>query len=186
MVWSLCSLMEYQESFPTPQFKSIISLVLSLLYGLNLTWLLENIVLIRQTFVSKVMSLLFNILCRFDIAFLPGSKCLLSSWLPSPSTVTLESKKRRSVIVSIVSPSICHEAMGQDAMILVFWMLSFKPVFSLSSISFIKRLFRSSWLSAIRVLLSAYLRLLIFVLAILIIALLHLAQHYTRCTLHIS
>ena len=50
----------------------------------------KNIVLIRQTFVSKVMSLLFNILCRFDIAFLPGSKCLLSSWLPSPSTVILQ------------------------------------------------------------------------------------------------
>ena len=66
------------------------------------------------------------------------------------------------------SPSICHEVMGPDAMILVFWMLSFKPTFSLSSFTFIKRLFSSSSLSAIRVVSSAYLRLLIFLLAVLI------------------
>ena len=70
--------------------------------------------------------------------------------------------------VSIVSPSICHEMMGPDAMILVFWMLSFKPTFSLSSLTFIKRLFSYSSLSAIRVVSSVYLRLLIFPLAILI------------------
>ena len=66
------------------------------------------------------MSLLFNMLSRFVIAFLPGSKCLLISWLQSPYAVILEPKKRKSVAVSIVSPSICHEVMGPDAMILVF------------------------------------------------------------------
>ena len=72
------------------------------------------------------------------IAFLPGSKHLLISWLQSPSAVILEPKKIKSATVSTVSPSICHEVMGPDAMILVFWMLSFKPTFSLSSFPFIK------------------------------------------------
>ena len=79
-----------------------------------------------------------------------------------------EPKKIKSVTISIVSPSICHEMMGPDAMIFVFWMLSFKPAFSLSSFTFTKRLFSSSSLYAIRVVSSAYLRLLIFLLAILI------------------
>ena len=73
---------------------------------------------------------------------------------------------KKSVTVSIVTPSICHEVMGLDAMILVFWMLSFKPIFPLSSFTFIKRLFSSSLLSAIRVVSSAYLRLLIFLLGV--------------------
>ena len=84
------------------------------------------------TFVGKVMSLLFNMLSRFVIAFLPRSKHLLISW-QSSSAVILEPKKIRSVSVSTVSPSICHEILGLDALILVFWMLSFKPAFSLSS-----------------------------------------------------
>ena len=75
--------------------------------------------LTRQTFVSKVMPLPFNMLSRFVIAFLQKSKCLLISWLQSPSAVTLEPKEK-SAVVSIVSPSICHEVMGPDAMILVF------------------------------------------------------------------
>ena len=91
----------------------------------------KTIALIRRPFVSKVMSLLFNMLYSFVIAFLPRSKCLLISWLQSPSTVILEPKTIKSVTVSIVSLSICHEVMGPDAMILVFWMLSFKPAFSL-------------------------------------------------------
>ena len=119
-------------------------------------------------FVSKVTSLLFNKLSRLVITFLPRSKCLLISWLQSPSVVILEPPKIKSVTVSTVSPSICHEVLGPDAMILVFWMLSFKPTFSLSSFTFIKRLFSSSSLSAIRVVSSAYLRLLIFLLAIFI------------------
>ena len=89
-----------------------------------------------QTFVGKVMSLLFNVLSRFVIAFLPRSKRLLISWLQSPSAVILEPKKIKSVTVSIVSLSICHEVMGPDAMFLLFWMLSFKPAFSLSSFTF--------------------------------------------------
>ena len=95
-------------------------------------------------------------LSRFVIAFLPRSKCLLISWLQSPSAVILEPKKIKSLTVSIVSPSICHEVMGADAMILVFQMLSFKSTFLLSSFTFIKRLFSSSLLSAIRVVSSAF------------------------------
>ena len=114
------------------------------------------------------MSLIFNILSRFAIAFLPWSKHLLISWLQSPSAVILEPKKIKSVTVSIVSPSICHEVMGQDAMIFSFELLSFKTAFSFSSFTFIKRLFSSSLLSAIRVVSSIHLRLLIFLLAILI------------------
>ena len=126
------------------------------------------IALTRWTFVSKVMSLLFNMLSRFVITFLPRSKRLLISWLQSPSAVILEPKKIKSVTVSIVSPSICHEVMGQDAMIFVFWMLSFKPAFSLSSFTFIKKFFSSSSISAIRVVSPAYLRLLVFFPATLI------------------
>ena len=102
----------------------------------------KTIALTRWNFVGKVMSLLFNMLCRLVITFLPRSKCLLISWLQSPSVVILEPKKIKSATVSTVSPSICHEVMGPDAMILVFWML--------------------------RVVSSAYLRLLIFLPAILI------------------
>ena len=116
------------------------------------------IALTRWTFVSKVMYLLFNMLSRLVIAFLPRSKHLLILWLQSPAALILEPKKIKSLTVSIVSPSICPEVMGSDAMILVFWMLSFKPTFSLSSFTFIKRLFSSS-LSAIGVVSSAYLRL---------------------------
>jgi len=114
------------------------------------------------------MSLFFNMLSRLVITFLPRSKHLLISWLQSPSAVILEPRKIKSVTVSIVSASICHEVMGPDAMILIFWMLSFEPTFSLSSFTLIKRLFSSSLLSAIRVVSSTYLRLLIFLLAILI------------------
>ena len=78
------------------------------------------IALTRRTFISKVMSLLFHMLSRLVIAFLSRSKCLLISWLQSPSAVILEPKKIKCLSVSIVSPSICHEVMGLDAMILVF------------------------------------------------------------------
>ena len=114
------------------------------------------------------MSLLFNILSRFIIAFLPRSKNLLISWLESPSAVILEPKKRKSIIVSTFSLSICHKVMGPDATILVFSMLSFKPGISLSFFTLIKRLFNSSSLSAIRVVSSEYLRVLTFLLIILI------------------
>ena len=80
----------------------------------------KTIPLTRWTFVGRVMPLLFNILSRLVIAFLPKSKSLLISWLQSPSAVILEPKKIKSLTVSIVSPSIYHEVMGLDAMILVF------------------------------------------------------------------
>ena len=99
----------------------------------------KTIALTRQTFVGKVMSLLSNMLSRLVIAFLPRSKHLLISWLQSH-------KKIKSVTVSIVSPSICHEVMGPDAMILVFWMLSFKPTFS-QSVLCINLSNSSSWTS---------------------------------------
>ena len=99
--------------------------MLSLLYGpalasMNDYW--KTITLTRWTFVGTVMFLLFNKLSRFAIAFLPWSKCLLISWLQSPSAVLLESPKIKSLTVSTVSPSICHKVMGPDAMIFVSWM----------------------------------------------------------------
>ena len=89
----------------------------------------KTIALTRQTFVGKVMSLLFNMLSRLVMTFLPRSKYLLISWLQSPYAVIFEPPKIKSVTVSTVSPFICHEVMGPDAMILVFSMLSFKPTF---------------------------------------------------------
>ena len=119
----------------------------------------KTIALTIHTFVGEVMSLLSNTLSRFFIAFLPKSK------LQSQSTVILQPKKIKSITVYIVSPSIMK---WWDQM--TFWMLSFKAAFSLSSFTFIKRLFSSSLLSAIRVLSSAYLRFLIFLPATLISA----------------
>ena len=113
---TLKSLLQYR-------FKSINS-ALSFLYSPTLTSIRDywkTIALTRWTFVGKVMPLLFNMLCRLVIAFLPRSKRLFISWLQSPSAVILEPKKIKSATVSIVSPSICHEVMGLDAMILVFW-----------------------------------------------------------------
>ena len=80
----------------------------------------KTIALTRQTFVGKVMSLLFNKLSRLVLAFLPRSKRLLISWLQSPSTVTFEPPKIKFLTVSVISPSICHGVMGPDSMILVF------------------------------------------------------------------
>ena len=93
----------------------------------------KTIALTRWTFIGKVMSLFLNTLFRSVIAFLPRGKCLLISWLQSPSAVILEPKKRKCIIASTFSLSICHEVMGPNAMILVFWMLSLKSAFSLSS-----------------------------------------------------
>ena len=115
------------------------------------------------------MSPLFNMLSRFVIVFLPRSKCLLNSWL--------QSRKTKSVTVSIISPSVCHEMIRLEAMILVFWTLNFKPSFSFSSFTLIKRIFSFSSLSAIKVVSPAYLRL--FPLVILVPACdsSHLAFH---------
>ena len=138
-------------------------------YHIHTRLLGKNLALTIWTFVGKVMSLLFNTLSRLLIAFLPRSKHLLVSWLQSPSAVILEPKKIKSLTVSIVSPSICHDVMRLDVMILVFWILSSNPAFSLSSFTFIKRLFSSSLISALWLVSSAYLRLiLIFLLEIMI------------------
>ena len=154
-------------------------------------WLLEKTkVLTIRTFVGNVMSLLFNMLSRFVLAFLPRNKCLFISWLQSPSTVILEPKKIKSVAISIVSPSIYHEVMGLGVMIFVFFffflMLSFKSDFSLSYFTVIKRLFSSSSPLPLE---WYYLHIWIcwyfsqqswFQLVI------HLVLHFVLCTLHIS
>ena len=118
----------------------------------------KTIALTKWTFVGEVISLILSMLSRLVIAFLPRSKILLISWLQSPPAVILEPKKIKSVTVYTFSPCICHEVMGLDAMILVFWKLSFKPAFSLFSFTLIKRFFSSSSLYAIRVVSSVYLR----------------------------
>ena len=115
------------------------------------------------------MSLLFSTLFRFVIAFLQRSKYLLISQLQSPSTVILEPKKIVCHCFHF-SPFIFHEVMGTDAMILVFWMLSFKPAFSVSYFTLIKKLFSSSSISATIMVSSTYLRLLIFLPVILLLA----------------
>ena len=98
----------------------------------------EAIALTIQTFVGKVMSLLFNMLSRFSIAFLPKSKRLLISWLQSLTGGGGEPKKIKFVIISIFFSSICHEVTEPDAMIVVFWMMSFKAAVSLCSFTLIK------------------------------------------------
>ena len=123
MVGSPCCPRDSQESSPTPQFKSINSSALSFIYGPALTsihdyW--KNHRFDRQTFVGQVISLLFNMLSRLVITFLPRSKHLLISWLESPSAVILEPPKIKSDTVSTVYPSISHEVMGLDSMIFVF------------------------------------------------------------------
>ena len=122
----------------------------------------------RWTFVGKLMSLLFNMLSRLVTAFPPGSKCLLISWLQSPSAMILDPRKIKSLTISIVSPSIWHKVMELDAMILAFCMLSFKQTFLFYSFTFNKWIISSSLLSAITVVSSAYLRLLIFLLTMLL------------------
>ena len=97
----------------------------------------KTIALTRRTSVGKAMFLLFNMLSRLVIPFLPRSKSIIISWLQSPSAVILEPKNIKSLTVST---PICHKVMGLDDMIFIFWILSFKPAFSLYSLIFIKRL----------------------------------------------
>ena len=119
---TLKSLLQYHSSKASILQHSAFFMV-QLLYPYITTG--ETIALTRQTFVSKVISLLFNTLSRFAIAFFPKSKCLLISWFQSPSSVILEPKKIKSVPMSIVSPCICHEVMGLDAMIFFFFFFFF-------------------------------------------------------------
>ena len=125
----------------------------------------KTIALTRWTFVGKGMPLLFNVLSRMVIAFLPWSKHLLISWLQPPSTVILELPKINLSLFPLFPYPLAMK--WWDQMTWSFWMLSFQPAFSFISFTFIKRLF-SSLLSVIRVVSSVYLRLLIFLLAILI------------------
>ena len=169
LFWSPCCPRNSQQSSPTPkasilQHSTFFMVQLLHLYVTNR----KTVTLTIWTFVSKMMSLFFNMLSRFVIVFLPRSKCLLILWLHSPSTVILEPKKIKSVTISTYFSSICCEVMGLDVMNLAFWVLNFKSVFPLSSFALIKKLFNSSLLSAIRVVSSAYLRLLIFFPEILI------------------
>ena len=140
LVGSPCSPRDSQESSPTPQFKSSNSLAFTFfMVQLSHPYMTTGKTLASTTwaFVGKVMSLLFNMLFRLVIAFLPSSKRLLISWLQLPSAVILEPPKIKSVTDSIVSPSISHEVMGPDPMILFFeyWVLSqlFHFLLSLSS-----------------------------------------------------
>ena len=156
----------------------------------------KTIALTRRTSVDKVMSLLLNTLFRLVIAFLPRSKHLLISWLQSPSTVILEppwkknknknkKTKTKSVTVSIISPSICHEVMGPDDMILVFWMLSFKPTFHspllLSSRGFLVLHFLPQGWCHLHIWGYWYFSQLSWFQLVLL-----QAQHFSWCTLHIS
>ena len=127
----------------------------------------KTIALPRRTFVDKVMSLLLNMLSRLVITFLPRSKRLLISWLQSPFAVILEPRKIKSVTVSIVSPSVSHEVMDQMPWF-SFLNVELYANFLTLFFHFIKRLFSSFSLSSIKVVSSAYLRLLRFRLAILI------------------
>ena len=124
--------MDWLDLLAVPQISRVFSntsvqkhqlLVLSFLYVPTLTFIHDywkNHGLTRWTFVGKAMFLLFNWLSRWVIAFLPRSKCLLISWLQSPSAVILEPRRIKSLTISIVSPSICYEVMGPDAMIVIF------------------------------------------------------------------
>ena len=125
------------------------------------------------------MFLFFNMLFRFVIPFLPRRNHLLISCLQSPFAVILQPKKKKSFTASTFSPSVCHTVMGLDAMILVL-IFSLKPALSLLFFT-VKRLFSSSLLSAIRVVSSACLRLLMFLPPILIPLVAHPAWHFSWC-----
>ena len=123
MVCSPCCVRDSQESSSAPQFKSINSSTLSFLYTPTLTFIHDywkNHTFDYTNLVSKVMSLIFNMQSGFVIVFLPRSKRLLISRLLSQSAVILEPKIIKSLTVSIVSPSICHEVVGLDIMIFIF------------------------------------------------------------------
>ena len=184
--WTPCSPRDSQESPPTLQFKASVLrhsafFIVQLSHPYMTTW--KTIALTRWTFAIKVMSLLFNMLSRLVIAFLPRS--LLIPLLQLSSAVILEPKKIVShcfhcfaVYLPWSDVTRCHD--------LRFLNVEFKPTFSLSSFTFIKRLFSSSSLSAIRVVSSAYLRLLHFFWQSWFQLVLHPAQHLTWCILHIS
>ena len=141
MVGPPCSPRDSQESSPTSQFKSINSSVLSFLYSPSLTSIMttgKTIALTRWTFVGKAMSLLFNMLSRLVITFLPRSEHLLISWLQSPSAVILEPPKNKVWHCFHCFPIYLPWSDGTGSHNLCFFALSFKPTFSLSSFTFIR------------------------------------------------
>ena len=147
----------------------------------------KNIALTRWTFVSKVMSLLFNMLSSLVIAFLQRGKCFFFNFMAAVTICSDFGAPQNKVHHCFhCFPIYCHEVMGPDAMIIVFWMLSFKPAFTLSSVTLIQWLFSSSLFSAITVVSSAYLRLLYFSWQSWFQLVLHPAWPFTWCTLHIS
>ena len=162
---TLKSLLQYRNSKASVLWCSAFFIV-QLLHPYMTTG--KNIALTRQTFVGKVMPLVCNMLSRLVIPFLQRSKCLLISWLQSPSAVNLEPPAKKVSHCFHCFPIYLPLSDGTGCHIFFYWMLSFEPTFSLSSFTFIKRLFSSSSLSAIRVVSSAYLRLLIFLPAVLI------------------
>ena len=157
----LLSLLQHHSSKTSVLWHSVFFMV-QLLHPYMTT---RKTALTRWTFVSKVMSLLFKMLCRLVLgcyhSFSSKEQVPFNFMAAVTICMILKPKKIKSVTVSTVSPSICHEVRKPDAMILVFWMLSFKPAFSLSSCTFIKRLFSSSSLSALRVVPASCVRLLI-------------------------
>ena len=156
LVWSPCCPKDSQESSPTSQFESISSSALSLLYGPTLTsthdW--KNQSFDYMDLCHKVMSLLYNTLCRLVIAFLRSSKCLLISWLQLPYAVILEPKKIKSVTICNFPPIYLPWSDGTRCHDLSLLNIELKLTFSLSTFTFIKRLFSSSSLSTVRVVLS--------------------------------
>ena len=127
--WDVLAVQETLKSLLQHHTSKALILRHSVFFIVQLSHPGKTIALTRRTFVGKVMSLLFNLLSRLVITFPPRSKHLLILWLHSPPAVILEPKKIKSATVSPVSPSGSHEVMGLDPMILVFWMLSFKPAF---------------------------------------------------------
>ena len=169
--FDLLAVQETLISSPKPPFKSInfwhsASLMVQCSHPYLTTG--KTIALTRWTFVSKVMSLLFNTLSRFVTAFLPRSNSLFN-FMPTVTIYTdFGAQENKVCHCCHCFPPICHEVMGSVAIIFIIWMLSFKPVFPFSFCTFIKRLFSSSSFSAIKVVSSAYQRLLIYLLAIVI------------------
>ena len=146
----------------------------------------KTIALTKQNAVGKVMSMLFNMLPRFIIAFLLRSKHLLILWLQSPSSVILEPKKIKSVTVTIVSPSICHEVMGPNAMIFIFWMWSLNqilhsPIPCSSTGSLVSLQFLSWGWCLLHIWSSLYVPQQSWFQLVL-----HPVGHFTWCTLHVS
>ena len=146
----------------------------------------KTIALTRRIFVGKVMSLLFNMLSRFAHSFSSKEQASFNFLAAVTICSDFGAQENRVCHCFHCFPSICHEVVAPDAMIFSFWMLSFKPTFSLSSFTFLKRLFSSSSLSAIKVLSSAIWGYWYIFQQSWFQLVIHWARHFTWCTLHIS